>query len=446
MENKFSRLRMNRGMLSGPNVDFREYMQQEMGRGQGLPDAVVKYGFRDQYVLLDTFYKSAGSNPAKGIFKFVLNIQQPTTNNDTIGVRERMDNIIEMQIAPFAMPIYMPVYDDVHIGSSHARSQCENLSNVTGTYVYMNNLQTTTTVAQKSLTNYPQIFPGQAFNIYVEEASTQAMARFGGLQHFELFTTYDYAITEYGGTYNAVAYDETNAAQCAVIPDTFDPHFLHLPLVQELETTTIVPAGTPPFPSYVTRTARTALNWDTYIFSDPLADLSTLTLRFSNINNALSFYEDVYYNVPYTFIQRKDQTVNYYDRETAGIVNLQIPHLSGNVTHPWVLCFYIPNHHLTRGERIIVSGFNSTDVDLKNFVNNPNGITIGNYFPPFSATPPANFTTDTYDNVIMTSPLILTANDPVNSGTCTVRVVSRRMRIWMRFRSVTDRVTNYKSL
>jgi hypothetical protein len=69
------------------------------------PAAGDEMGVSDVYVMLDSFVKNETSNTAKGEMQFQFMVQGVTRDSDqTIGVRDIVDNVTEVEVSRFAFP------------------------------------------------------------------------------------------------------------------------------------------------------------------------------------------------------------------------------------------------------------------------------------------------------------------------------------------------------
>jgi hypothetical protein len=312
-------------------MDPKEYMIREIQTEMrpphtelNLPNPSLPHGFSDQYLILDTFRKNPTSDITNGVFQFNLMIQG-ATDKFVIGVRERLNNIVEMQIGAFyiqALPPH-PLPSDMTLNGFSTL--------ITGS------------------TSFPQYFPGQEITVQVAECGTQSISDIkGNRHHFDLTINYNTITTSTGNTYAPIASPDLNY-------------------------------------------------WDSYKFTDPIMDITSLTLVFRSPDIGLSFLPDVYYNCPTTY--------------TLG-----------------VLSFNIPNHGLNPDDVIIIEGFTSNYQQANNIINSSSGILVG-LVPDV--------------NSFQTNPKFTFAPTIPDISYVNIYVLKRRMRIPIRLRRMISRTTNY---
>ncbi|NBQ43703.1 MAG: hypothetical protein EBU23_14875, partial [Mycobacteriaceae bacterium] len=85
--------------------DPRHFEQQRPAPVGAGPNIV---GVSDQYVVLDSFQKLAGSDTAAGEFHWNFMVQG-VTGAEVIGVHDRVDTVIEMQFSSIFMPPLPPL-------------------------------------------------------------------------------------------------------------------------------------------------------------------------------------------------------------------------------------------------------------------------------------------------------------------------------------------------
>lgn len=135
--------------------DFQEIMQREFDREKELLGITGEKGVSDQYIMLDSFKKNPNSRVDQGEFIFDLAIQG-STDDKVIGVRERLDNIIEIQIGAFYMP---PVSSIIYDSTNDGTFTITNTPNLT------------------------QYYPGQYISVYIKETGLQSYSDLGGKRH-----------------------------------------------------------------------------------------------------------------------------------------------------------------------------------------------------------------------------------------------------------------------
>lgn len=180
-------------------------------------------------MILDSFDQVEGSNNGAGIFKFNFAVQgswQP----QTIGVKDKIDTVIEMQVGPFAIPQVSPaayVLNPAGTGSSALP------------VLTPNGPAPTSDPLSSALTQLPF---GNRVTLELKEVNTQAYrAHVNARHHFE-FTASPNVYLSSGG---------------------------------------IVDRG-----SLLLEPLR---DWDTFVFTDPLKDVQGITLRFNNPDYPIAF-------------------------------------------------------------------------------------------------------------------------------------------------------------
>lgn len=104
---------------------------------------------------------------------------------------------------------------------------------------------------------------------------------------------------------------------------------------------------------------RTRCDWDRYIFTDPIKDMHGITLIFRNPDIPISFPSSCFFGV-----QSQTSVVD------VGHVPDPVP--------PNKLQFNVPNHGLVTNDRIFIRGFLSGNQVIDNYVNNEQGLLVGN--------------------------------------------------------------------
>lgn len=419
-------------------LDVREILKHEALRPLPPPAHAGRpqpLGISDQYVMLDTFLKLRESATDRGEFRWNFMVQG-VTGEEVIGVRDEIDNVIEIQIGSFAMP-NLPevpyVFDNGgYIANNKMVGQilldANNTSDIHVPTLGYNQYATEFLVpklgeaALAPLENYNALVPWihnpysqvpffGGFTVQVREAGLQSYSdRNGARHHFDLRMT--------------------------------------------------VPSDGGSNPNMLLAVPQTGKDWDTYTFTDPLKDIHGISLVFRNPDIPIRFLPDCLYNT----------TVDIWINDS--LVPPSFPYLR----------FYYPDHKLRMGDRIFVQGFKSGNVELDTYVNRPEGVVAaGDPTDPAKLNPGVLITkkvtedfitTYVEDGYFWTDPAINLFNvkfpgivpevpeDPgppvvpaipahpglvsfMATQTVTVCVANRRMRIPMRIRRVVDRVTNH---
>lgn len=417
------------------HLDIREILRREVLNPLPPPAHASRpqpRGISDQYVMLDTFLKLRESATDRGEFRWNFMVQG-VTGDEVIGVRDELDNIIEIQVGAFAMPNppEVPVVYDL---SSHLLSK-----KMEGQFLLNpNNTHNNSSVARLGRNQYPTEFlvaeiGGAPLNP-LGNPSTLFPWIHNPHSQVPFFGNFTVQVCEAG----LQSYSGRNGAR----------HHFGLRLT--------VPADGGANPNMLLAAPQPGKDWDKYIFTDPLKDIHGMTLVFRNPDIPIRFLPDCLYN-----------TVVDISPEPAGSLPVGTRYLR----------FYYPGHKLRMGDRIFVQGFKSGNAELDTYVNRPEGLVaagdpsvgaarinpgvlITQTNPAASTVEDGYFYTDPAINLLTVKfPGIVPAEAaapplpavPAHPGmvsfmatqTVTVCVANRRMRIPMRIRRVVDRVTNH---
>ena len=316
--------------------DFQEIMQREFDREKELLGITGEKGISDQYLMLDSFKKNPNSRVDQGEFIFDLAIQG-STSDSVIGVRDKLDNVIEIQIGAF----YLPPMPPISYGPAD---------------------DTFTLILPT--TDVSQYYPGQHISVYIKETGLQSYSDSNGKRHnFDLIAN--------DNTYSEISYTNTNSG--------VDGSLLAEPYV----------------------------GWDTYKFTDPIMDLSKITLQFTTPDNPLNFYNDTFYvsTLPIT----------------GGITSFQI--VNSDLFNALKSKKYIGNNIV---KKIVISGFNCASTSAYNIINNPYGV-----LADLSGGTPT----------VQISPSLV-FNVAVPSFNVKVQILQNRVRIPLKVRRLISRKTN----
>ena len=316
--------------------DFQEIMQREFDREKELLGITGEKGISDQYLMLDSFKKNPNSRVDQGEFIFDLAIQG-STGDSVIGVRDKLDNVIEIQIGSF----YMPPMPLITYGTTND-----------GTFTISN---TTTNI------DLSQFYPGQNISLYIKETGLQSFSDINGKRH-------NFDLNIKNTQYSVVT---------ATSISTFNSSAMAEPCV----------------------------GWDMYKFTDPIMDLSRITLQFSSPDLPLKFYNDTFYvsTLPIT----------------GGITELQI--VNADLYNALTLIKYTTNHIASR---IVISGFNCSSKLAFDIINNPYGVVPILTGGTVTINPALTFSVD------------------VPSFNIKVQVLQNRVRIPLKVRRLISRKTN----
>jgi hypothetical protein len=350
------------------------------------------YGISDQYVVLDTFLKLRESAVDRGEFRWNFMVQG-VTGDEVLGVKDKIDTVIEIQIGAFGMPnppevpyalaaapAAPPTGTDqlilVQNNSGPAGAPPTLVPNAGGygQYPAAQLVPTAAVPAPTTVTPWINNPYSQAphfghFTIQIREAGLQSYSdRNGARHHYEFMTA------------SASAAFGTN-------------------------------------PNMLLARPQSGSQWDTFIFTDPLKDVHGITLVFRNPDIPIRFLPDCLY----------DAAVDSDGAAAPG------PFLRVSA----------PGHGLGMGDRIFVGGFKSGNPQLDAYVNRAEGLVAAGdpaapALTPGAPIPGPFFWTDPAVGIAD-----LTVQPPALPQVVTVSIAKRRMRIPMRLRRIVARLTNY---
>ena len=372
----------------GRDLDVHELLKREafasesaacddhFEKNRPCPESV--HGISDQYIVFDTFSKLRESQVERGEFRWNFMVQG-VTGDQVLGVRDRIDTVIAIQVGAFALPILPEVpyvLAPPPVVTPSGTNQLVLIHNNTNLAVPLSPLLLT---AQYPLqlpaqipwvdNPYTQLPSGGRLTIQLREAGLQSYSdRNGARHHFE-----------FGVAYPAGANEGANPNMLMAAP---------------------LRGG----------------QWDTFLFTDPLKDVHGLTLVFRNPDVPIRFLPDCLY-------------------EVAAVSD-------GAAAPGPFLRFDAPAHGLLVGDRVFIEGFQSGVSALDTYVNRPEGQVISGdpSLPPLG---PAAPLADSFWLDPAVSLIDLTAPPPNLPQIVTVCIAKRRMRIPMRLRRVVQRLTNY---
>jgi hypothetical protein len=343
----------------------------------------VDYGFSDQYLVLDTYCKNQSSDIQNGIFIFDIATQGSTTFK-AVGTKERLENIVEIQVSDFYFPILPLRTVDITSASPLPTSP---------DYRYSFKYDPAIMPAYNSLT---QLAPTQEFTMEIQEIGLQSYSDLNGKRHhFRFSLTNEIKTTQVSSVIDA-----------DISPATITSNLLK---------------------------ASPSEGWDRYYFTDPIISLSTITLSFRH-DYSVGFYPDVYYNVPATFAlsSAADTAIGAPPPTTYYYLVFSIPtnNLAPQSTAP-----------LSANDMVVITGLSCPNTYINATVNNPNGNYVG---PPFVLTDGTAASDVLFLSPIIYIPPGRYADvNYQKTWYVTVYVPKRRMQIPLRVRKMTPRVTNH---
>ena len=347
------------------------------------------YGISDQYIILDSFLKLRESAIDRGEFRWNFMIQG-VTGDDVIGVKDKIDNVIEIQLGSFSMPILQDVpYSTV--------STITAFTGVDQVIFYHNNTNANNTppTLVPNASPYGQYPPGLLTPTAITTPTTLTPWIHNPYSQLPFFGRFTIQLREAG----LQSYSDRNGAR----------HHYEFTLASPMG---VISSN----PNMLLALPQCGSQWDTYIFTDPLKDVHGLTLVFRNPDIPINFLPDCLYEV---------------EIET-----------DGSAPPGAFLRVNAPGHKLNMGDRIFINGFKSGNALLDTYVNRPEGlVAAGDPNIPLNAG--VLITGDYFwtDPAIGISNLINQA--PALPQRVTVCIAKRRMRIPVRLRRVVARLTNY---
>jgi len=375
-------------------IDVHELLKQEAlnSPGPGVRGCERKYGhckekqygISDQYIVLDSFTKVRKSNISRGEYQWNFMVQGETDYNN-LGVRDVIDNVIEIQIGTFTIPILPDVAYElkaspgaptgldqlvlIHNNTTAASGAPTLVPNAApyGQYPPHTVLTGGATASPWVHNPYTQLAHNGNFTIQLREAGLQSYSDRNGRHHFEYTVSHP---------------SDTN-------------------------------------PNTLLATPISGSMWDTFTFSTPLSSVHGLTLIFRNPDNPIKFEPDCVYDV----------TI-----DTDGAIEPG-PYLRINVG---------ADHNLAAGDRVYVTRFASGNAKLDAYMNRLDGHVIGG--DPAAPLAPGVIVDGDY---VWLDPAVsiidLTVTVPTLPQIVNLFIAKRRIRIPFRFRRLLPKLTNHIS-
>jgi len=251
----------------GPELDIHELLKREAFASQSAacdnhfeknrpcPDGV--YGVSDQYIVLDSFTKLRSSPIEQGEFRWNFMVQG-VTGDEVIGVRDRIDTVIEVQISAFTMPILPEVAYMLAAPPAGTPTGTNQL-----VLVHNNN----NAVAPLSPLLLPAQYPPSAPGTTPWAHNPYSQLPYGGHMTIQL--------REAG----LQSYSDRNGAR------------------HHYEFKVEYPTAAGGNPNMISASPVSGLLWDTFVFTDPLKDIHGLSLVFRNPDSPVRFQPDCLYDV-----------------------------------------------------------------------------------------------------------------------------------------------------
>ncbi len=350
------------------------------------------YGVSDQYIILDSFVKLRESNVRNGEFKWNFMIQG-VTDYYQVGVKDTLENVVEVQMGRFSFPILEEVpYILNAVATTNSLGLVENNNNAVANTApvlgIIDQYPPSVLIPAGAFVRpwihnpYTQLPYNGNFTIQMEEVGLQSYSTIGGgRHHFEYTTEYSAPIANGNNPTMLVARPSNNT------------------------------------------------EWSSFIFTDPIKDIHGITLRFKNPDFPIHFLPDVYYNVRMVLTLALPTTIQFITSE---------------------------NHILNVGDRIFINGSNTGVLFFDNYINRIDGHVASNAPPTavISGTPINTGNTFYTDPAIEVDLATVPPQPPppapavtfqtvIERQSLTVYVAKRRLRIPTRLRKIVPRLTNY---
>jgi hypothetical protein len=348
----------------------------------------------EQFVILDSFAKLKTSATELGEYKWIFSTQG-LSSDESIGILDPIDNVTEIQIGSFYMPILEDVtylnekmlsYTDIELvqnnttpSASSPPTLIRNGVSYYGQYPYSILLPPADTYKIPWINNpYTQLPYCNRITIYIKESSLQSYCNIYNTRfNYEFVATFDTRLHN-------------------------NPSFLQVNPINSSK-------------------------WDSYRFVKPINNLNTMTLIFRNPDNTINFEPDVMYK------SLINLTVDLFNPANNGLIF---------VTTQFV-------HKLYAGDRIYLRNFRPLKADstfndefpehITNYINRPDGHAINNVFPSIAADPSVplfdgySFGLDPALKLVNPTLPTIAVSFP---STVDVYIAKRRIRIPMRIKSL----------
>lgn len=353
-----------RANATGKNLDPHELMKRQMfgsandasdnhfEKSRPSPDAV--YGVSDQYICFDTFEQAVTSKPAQGRFDWNMMVQG-TTGDQVIGVKDVANTVIEIQIAPFVVPPPAPNAYTLNAASADYPTMGTNTALP---ILVANGAAPSAAALTSALTQLPY---GGRVTLEMAKITSQGISDTKGARHhYELQAE------------NHLVQTSAGAVETGLL------------------------------------SLKPLLNWDTWVFVDPIQSVHGMSMVFRNGDTPVAFPTSVM-----TGIQASVAAAAQLLTFTTGAA-----------------------HGLAAGDRIYIKGFATGNQIIDNYIKGDAGLLVG----------VAGLTSTAFrlNPDVSTALLGLAFGAPVPSATSTTLLIAKnRIRVPMRLRGVVQRLTNY---
>lgn len=348
--------------------------------------------FIEQYVMLDSFVKVKNSATEYGEYRWNFNTQGLTLD-ESVGVSENIDNVVQIQIGTFYIPIIEDaVYMDKRVESYGTVKLYQNNTSVVndpptlirqngyyGQYTYSILFDGETYKFPWPNNPFTQIPFANKIAIQIKEASMQSYSNFNNVRYnFEFIAMHNNRLN---GNPNFIQVKPINGAR-----------------------------------------------WDEFVFNNPLRNLNTMSLIFRNPDNTINFEPDVMYR---------------------SFISLTVDATPPSGSYLTITTQFV--HKLCAGDRIYLRNFIPTMPDgstntqfpdyLIQYIHRTDGHTVNSVIPgiglsldPSRPVPnPSDFGLDPAVKIIDPISPTITISMP---GLVDVYIAKRRLRIPMKIKSI----------
>jgi hypothetical protein len=372
----------------GRNIDIHETLKNEAFASEGpgcnshfeksRPCPTAPWGISDQYMILDSFHKVQSSAVDRGEYKWNFMVQG-VTGDEVIGVHDKLDNIIEIQMSEFVLPIIPEVPYVLRAAPPVTPTGTNQL-----VLIQNNNNAVAPNNPRLLAAQYPASIPSQA--VWVNNPYTQL--------------PYGARLTVQFAEAGLQSYSDANGAR----------H--HWEFAVGYGATTV---GNP---NMLLAAPFGGRRWDAFIFTEPLQDVLGMTLVFRGPDSRVRFQQDCLYDVtvasdgavapgPFLAFTAADHGLLVGDRIFVSGFRSGVSALDAYVNRT--------EGHVASGDPALPALAPSTPIPTPN-----------------------TFWLDPAPSIID-----MTAPPPVLPQTVTVCIAKRRLRIAIKLRRIVQRLTNY---
>ena len=312
----------NSSNSSGKNR-ANEYMFFEQNR----PYSSQTFGISDNYLILDSFTKAGSSNLSRGELNWNIQMQGATNiEQGIIGSRNLLDNIIEIELSSFTLPILKEInYPklDLDLGSNVV---LEQNNNIPSTAAKLNPVLQIQQIPIEAPPRLPTTVPP---NVIPWTSNPLSQTPFAGLITIQIREA---GVQAYNGGHTSALH-----------------HFV-FQIQYRSALANIAPNVTSVVPLYDSS--------NKFIFTEPILQFNSISLVFRNPDFPISFEPDIINCKIYCNFTLLSAANKYF------------------------LSIMYENHNLLTEDRIYIKNFNSGIYQLDNYINSQNGLLVG--YPPDS--------------------------------------------------------------